>query len=76
MRKEKRADPNAKTTDPAPPIKDFIWDKLEAQIVDIEDSRLIMTLLNISNRNAGRILCRMRVNFVWNLLRVSMVKAT
>ena len=71
IKKDRSAEPSANATDPAPPINELIWDRLEAQTSDIDESRLVIASLNISKRNAGRKLCRMKVSFVWNLLKDS-----
>ena len=72
IKKDKKADPKANATELAPPIKDLICDKMEAQISEKAASSWPITSLNKLNKNVGRILSRTTVNFIRNLVRVPM----
>ena len=55
IKKDKKADPRANATEPAPPINNLIWDKPDAQISENVESSFPITSLNKLNKNAGRI---------------------
>ena len=75
IKKDKKADPRANATEPAPPIKDLIYDKPEAQISENAEFSWPITSLNKLNINAGRMLSSTAVSFARNLVRVSIDKA-